>query len=463
MSNVVRYWKVARAALTADKARNKGRARNHEPNFLPAALEVVEQPVSPTARISAWVLAVGLLSTFAWLILGRVDIVASAPGRVMPTDDVKLVQAANTGVVRHIYVNDGDTVRKGQPLVDLDPTVSTAEEAEATKALAAAELDVARNRAIADALGGKGIHFAAPAGTPPDIAETQRELVEAQVAMTEAQDSSLAAARSSSLADAKAAADSIHKYDETLPLLDREVSAMNRLNDKGYAPGLQLLELQRQRRSEAGDRDVANAQQARGMSDALKFASQMAQSRQQARQQALSDLAKAQNDATLRREELAKAHEKSRLQRLVAPVDGTVQQLAIHTVGGVVEPVRSLMIVVPDGAVTVEAHVLNQDAGFVRAGQTVSVKLPAFPFTRYGAVPGRITSVSRDAVRTDKGESYFIARVALDQKQIYADGHWVPLTPGLEAISDIKIGSRRIISYLVSPIKATASSAGREK
>jgi hemolysin D len=463
MSNIVRYWQVARATLATEKARNRVRLLTHEPDFLPAALEIVERPVSPTARWSAWVLMAGLVVTLAWLVLGHIDVVASAQGRIIPTDDVKLVQAANTGIVRHIYVNDGDSVQKGQPLIDLDPTVSTAEEAEATKALMAAELDVARNQAISDALGGKGIHFSPPPGTPLDIVDTQRKLIEQQVASTDASVASFAAARDSSLADAKAASDTIRKYNETLPLLDNEVAAMNELDAKGYAPGLKLTELQRQRRSEAGDRDIAVAQQARGFSDARKFGAQVAESRAQARQQALADLAKAQTEATLRHEELAKAQQHSALQRLVAPVNGMVQQLAVHTVGGVVEPVRALMVVVPDGAVIVEAHVRNQDAGFVRAGQGASIKLAAFPFTRYGAVPGHILSISRDAVRPEKGKSYFVARVALDQRSMWADGRWVPLTPGLEAVTDIKIGSRRIISYLVSPIQATAARAAREK
>jgi hemolysin D len=248
-----------------------------------------------------------------------------------------------------------------------------------------------------------------------------------------------------------------------VPVLDREVAAMNGLAAKGYAPGLRLLELQRQRRSEAGDRDVAVAQRERGAADARKFGEQAAQTREQARQQALTDLAKAQNDVILRREELTKANQRSKLQRLYAPENGTVQQVSVHTLGGVVEPIKPLMVVVPEGALTVEAKVLNKDAGFVRRGQQVAVKLEAFPYTRYGTVPGRILSISRDSIQDSRAGPYYLARIALDRTTIATERGAVGLSPGLTTTSDIRIGSRRIISYLVSPLAELHAEAGREK
>jgi hemolysin D len=462
VSAVARYWRVARTAIADERARTTGRIRSQELDFLPAALEIVERPVSPTGRLTTWALLIGLLITIGWLCLGQVDVVATAQGRIVPNDEVKLVQAVNSGIVRRVYVHDGDYVHRGQPLVDLDPTMSTADQAQAEKGLLNAELDVARNQAIADALSGRGMHFAAPPGVAPEIAETQRRLITAQVAATEAAVRGLASARQASLADARSAAEQVRKYNDTLPVLQRELDAMNGLAAKGYAPGLRLLELQRQHRSEAGDRDVAATQRTRGMSDAAKFSDEIAQSREQARQQALADLVKAQNEVILRREELTKARQKTRLQRLVAPSDGTVQQLALHTVGGVAEPIKPLMVIVPEGTLIVEARVLNKDAGFVRRGEPVTVKLEAFPFTRYGTVPGRIVSVSRDAIQ-DRTGPYYLARIALLKASIVTEKGVTPLSPGLTITGDIRVGSRSIISYLVSPISAVGSEAARER
>lgn len=238
---------------------------------------------------------------------------------------------------------------------------------------------------------------------------------------------------------------------------------MHGLEAKGYAPGLKLLEMERQRHSEAGQRKIAVAQESRALSEARKYGQQAAQIREQARQTALADLAKAQSEAMLRLEELTKARQKSRLQRLVAPVDGTVQQLAVHTVGGVVEAVRPLLVVVPYGALTVEVKVLNKDAGFVHRGQDVAVKLEAFPFTRYGTVPGRIQSISTDAVDDKKLGPVYIARVALLRSTINRGDRVAPLGPGMTVTADIRTGKRSIISYLMSPIDETRLEAGRER
>lgn len=454
------------AAFRKAVAEQRRLATDHRPSaesaFLPAALEVVERPVSPVGRRAMWVLLGGLVITAGWLTFGHVDIVATAMGRIIPTDDVKLVQAADAGIVRRIWVHDGDIVRRGQPLVELDPTVTTADEAQAGKALLAAQIEMARQQTIVDGLSGRTAIFKAPAGTPADVAETQRRLVAAQLSTVDAEAAGLASARRSSLLDAQAAGAQAQAYDRMSPMLDKELDAMNELDAKGYAPGLKLLELQRQRKQEVGQRDVAAAQQARGVSDARKLGQQMSQVHDQALQTALTDLAHAQSDAMMRSEDLRKAQHRSSVQRLVSPVDGTVQQLAIHTVGGVVQAVRPLMVIVPKGSLVVEAHVVNRDAGFVEAGQKVAVKLEAYPYTRYGSVPGHIVSVSSDSIEDGYKDAYYVARIALDAVTITVDGKAVPLRPGLSATGDIRLGSRRIIDYLISPVTTKVTEAARE-
>lgn len=466
MSGIAHTFRVIREAIKADRAQGKNAMRSTEADFLPAALEVIETPVSPTARVTTWVLLAGLIFTVAWLVLGKVDVVASAPGKIVPKGSVKIVQSAGTGVIRSILVKDGDRVKKGQLLIELDTTLATAELQQAQKALLSVELDVARNRAIADALSGSGqrVRFVSPPGTPPEIAETQRRLVEAQVGEVLAGVAGLEAGRRSSLADAAAAAATRAKLDATIPILDHELEAMNRLDEKGYAPGLRLLEMKRQRRSEVGDRAVAAAQYSRGLSEATKLSRQIDQTREQARRIALADLAIAESDAILKREEVTKATRRSGLQRLYASEDGTVQQLAVHTIGGVVEPARTLMVIVPaDNAIEIEARVLNKDAGFVREGQSAVVKLDAFPFTRYGTIPGKVVSLSRDAVPDQKLGPTYVARIRLDSDVLMVDGKPTQLSAGLSGVADIRTGSRRIISWLLSPVMTTVQQAAHEQ
>lgn len=464
MSGWRHHWEVLKQALRDDRERRKRFVPSTDTEFLPAALEVIEQPVSPTARMVTWAALALLAITIAWTVFGRVDVVASAPGMIIPAGNVKLVQSPDAGVVRAIHVRNGDHVRKGQALLDLDPTLAGADLAQAEKALAAAELEIARNRAIADALSGKGLRFAAPPGTPPDVAETQHRLIAAQLAEIEATTASLNAARVTALSDANAARAQVAKLSDTVPLLDRQIASMNRLDARGYAPGARLIELQRQRRLEAGERDVALTQITRGEAEARKLDGQLRETREQARRTALADLAKAEAEAILRREEVTKARQKSRFQRLLSSVDGTVQQLEVHTIGGVVEPAKPLMVIVPGSAgLEVEARILNKDVGFVRVGQAAAVKLEAFPFTRYGAVPGRVRAISRDAVQDKELGLVYIATIALDRSHVDTDGRRSALSPGLAATVDVRTGTRSIISYLLSPLQSTVSQAGRER
>lgn len=463
MSGISHHWDVWKEAIRADREQNKVKVKSHESDFLPAALEVAERPVSPTGRIVTWVLLVGLVITILWTVFGRVDVVASAPGSVILTGNVKIVQSPGAGVVRAIHVRNGDKVKKGQPLLDLDPTIVGADLAAAQKALANAELEIARNRALADALSGRGLRFVAPAGTPPEVADTQRRLIAAQIAEIEATTASLADARSSALADAQAAQATARRLADTVPMLDRQIESMNRLDQRGYAPGQRLIELERQRRAEAGDREVALAQVDRGNAEARKLDQQVLQTREQARRVALAALAEAEAEAIQRREEVTKATQLSRFQRLLAPVAGTVQQLEVNTIGGVVEAAKPLMTVVPsEGALEVQAKMLNKDVGLVREGQPVAVKLEAFPFTRYGTVPGRVRSISRDAIQDKDLGLVYIVTVVFDRDYVTVSGRQQRLAPGLVATVDVKTGSRNIISYLISPLQTAISQAGRE-
>ncbi|WP_428333325.1 HlyD family type I secretion periplasmic adaptor subunit [Novosphingobium sp.] len=464
MSSIGHYWRVIREALRADAERSRGHLASHESDFLPAALEVVERPVSPTGRVTSWVLIIGLVATLAWLILGKVDVVASAPGKILQSGESKIVQAAATGVVAAIHVRDGDHVKRGQVLIDLDTTLASADLEQAQTALRADQLEVERNRAFVAALDGKGLHFSPPPGTPADVAAAQQKLVSAQLAEVTSTVGGYSASRTSSMADARAAAATRAKINGTMPLLDREVDALRKLDVNGYAPGNRLLELERQRRVDQGERDVAVAQEARGASEANKYSAAMLETRDTARRQAMVELAKAQADAIQKQEDVTKAMRRSRLEHLTASTDGTVQQLAIHTVGGVAEAARTLMVIVPErDDMEVEAKVLNRDVGFVHEGQPVQVKVDAFPFTRYGSIPGTVISLSRDSVPDQHLGATFVARIHLTRGSIIVDGKPVPLGAGLGVTADIRTGNRRIISWLLSPITTTVSQAGKEQ
>jgi hemolysin D len=186
------------------------------------------------------------------------------------------------------------------------------------------------------------------------------------------------------------------------------------------------------------------------------------------------ELAKSEQKANGLTQDLIKAEQKTRLQLLTAPVDGVVQQLAIHTVGGVVTPAQSLLVVVPSGSrLEIEAMVSNRDIGFVQPEQEAEIKIDTFNFTRYGLLHGQVLSVSQDAIIRDRQqdrsndralgtqndtsepksqELNYSARISLDRTQMQIDDRMVNLSPGMAVTVEIKTGSRTIVSYLLSPL-----------
>ena len=163
-------------------------------------------------------------------------------------------------------------------------------------------------------------------------------------------------------------------------------------------------------------------------------------------------------------QEVTKAGQKADFQRLTAPIDGVVQQLAVHTVGGVVTPAQELLIVVPqDHPVEVEAQVENKDVGFVKNGQIVEIKVETFPFTLYGTIPGKVLSVSDDAAPIEKVGLIYPTRVSMDRSTIQVEGRQVNLSPGMAVTVEVKTGQRRVIEYLLSPLLKSVKESIRER
>lgn len=464
MTSLAGHWSAFRRMVREEKARGPIGLGVEDTDFLPAALEIIERPVSPTARFTAMLLMAGLAIAILWLCLGKLDVVVSAPGRLVPTDAVKVVQAADGGTVRAIHVRESQRVRRGQILVELDPTVSSAEAIQAQKALETAELNAARGRAVLSAMDGKGLNFIPPAGTPQDVVQIQRALARAEL-------DSIRGGSSVREADRKAAASAyseamlqVAKITETLPLVDQQIEANTQLLAKGYVSKLRVIEMNRQRLGLVKDREIARETARKAQAQMASASGNFEETAGAARAKILQDLAAAEAEARLRREELVKASRRSTLQRLVSPVDGTVAQLSIHTVGGVVDVGKPLMLVVPEaGELVAEVRMLNKDVGFVRADQYAAVKIAAFPFTRFGVVPGRVESISTDALEDEKMGLIYTARIAVDRNWRTRGGGQIALTPGMEVTADIRTGRRRIVSYLLSPLQGRIAEAGRER
>lgn len=484
MSTLAHHWSVLKSAWGLENERAGTRRVVDETQFLPAALEVMETPPSPGLRILLLTLCGLVVVALLWSFIGKLDVVAVAPGKTVPDGQVKVIQwgggsteIGSTGVVRAIHVREGQEVKQGQVLIELDPTVAGAEEAQATRGLLAATIERAKARAIISYLEGKKPIFTAPAGTPVEVVEVQRMLIRTEIAEYEAKRASLMEARSERRAELQVAKEEIAKIEGTLPLLQKQVDARRELAAKGLTSKLLLWELEEQLVERERNLKIQAQAEAKARAAIANLNMQMSELKQAFAKESVAKLAEAQDNASLRQAELQKSETRRGLQLLRSPVDGTVQQLAVHTIGGVVQPAQALMVVVPSGSdLIVEAHVLNKDRGFVREGQTVRVKFDAFPFTDYGLIEGRVEHISRDAI-ANEGETtsgkdtrrppdqnlVYAARIRLHKKAMRVGDNDIPLGPGMTVQAEIKTGTRRIIRYLLSPIMKTVEEAGRER
>ncbi|MBY0324213.1 MAG: HlyD family type I secretion periplasmic adaptor subunit [Reyranella sp.] len=447
--------------------------RPEELAFLPAALEIVETPPSPVGRAIGFALVLMFSAALAWAWYGTIDIVASATGKIMPSSRTKVIQPFETGVVRAILVQDGQAVRAGEVLIELDPTANAADRDRLQSDLLAERLNIARLRAALSGSEDPLADFAPPANAPATLVAAQRQLLVNQVREHRAKVGALGRQQAQKEAEQATIQATIHKLETVIPVIQPRVEMRRVLMEKDLGSKiayLETLQLLVEQQKELGI-------QSSHLQEAAAAVSAIGETRRQAVAEfwrALSDeLTKSEQKAMGLAQELIKAEQKTRLQRLVAPVDGVVQQLAIHTVGGVVTPAQSLMVVVPsDSRLEIEAMVPNRDIGFVHPGQIAEIKVDTFNFTRYGLLHGEVLSVSQDAIirerkqdRDERGqgaqtdssepkgqELTYSARISLDRTQMQIDDRLVNLSPGMAVTVEIKTGSRRILSYLLSPL-----------
>ena len=461
---VQKHWQVLRESWALEGERKKRRRIIEEKDFLPAALEVLETPASPIGRGIIWGIAGFFGIALAWALIGHVDVVVSAPGRLIPKDRVKVVQPAEIGIVRAIHVSDGQHVKAGEVLVELDPTISGAEIEQVERALLMVNTDAARARALLSYLDGTGAQLELPDSLEPEAAGMQQRLIDSRVREYEASLGSLESQHNERLADRAVAESELARLRATLPLIEEQVSRRRELVELGLSPRLRFLELLERHVSHQKNIEVRQEQLGKVTAAVATTVHQIEQLKQEFQRTILTDLAEALDEGSLQEQELTKVRRRNVMQRLVAPVDGVVQQLAVHTLGGVVQPAEPILVIVPaQRTLIVEALVLNKDIGFIAVGDEVAVKLEAFPFTKYGTIPGRLENLSLDAIRDENLGLVYQAHVSLERETIRVERREVPLSPGMVATVEIKTGTRRLIEFFLSPLLRYRDESLRER
>ncbi len=424
--------------------------------FLPAALSLQETPAHPSPRRLSWAICLLMTSAIAWAALGEIDIVAVAPGRIVVSDRTKTLQPLETSVIKRVLVKDGDTVQAGQVLVELDGTHAHADGVSLREQLVSAESEEQRTGALQAALN----HGKPPVpGAANSVARSESERAARLQLSAEWEDISaklarLAAEQTRRQAEMATVRELIEKLQATLPIARQRESDFRSLIEQGFMSHHAGQDRTRERIEQ--ERDLAT-QRAR-LAEAAAASKEAERNRGSYLAETQRLLGERRAQASLRRQqllqELSKAEQRSRLAQLTAPVAGTVQQVAVHTEGGIVTPAQVLMVIVPkDAEVTAEVALDNKDIGFVHVGDEVQIKLETFTFTRYGTIEARVRSVAADAVADEKRGAYFPASLTLKQSTISIDGRRVNLSPGMNLTAEIKTGRRRVADYVLSPIQ----------
>ncbi|WP_460450443.1 HlyD family type I secretion periplasmic adaptor subunit [Alsobacter sp. SYSU BS001988] len=458
--------------------------------FLPAALEILERPASPVALALLLAICVFAATALAWAWLGWTDIVAVAHGKLQPTGRVKVVQPLETGRVRAIAAQNGASVQEGDVLVELDPDDAVAEARAAEAAFASWRAEALRRD---DVIAQASAELRAPAAAawpdfiPAPIRAREDAVRRADLRNLAGQLASLDAQAAQKRAERQRMIDTIAAQEALIGTLQERVTmraallGANAGTRSGVIDATESLHYQRM---------VLAGQQGQ-LAEAERAIESIAAERDRTLRAFVADnttrMAEAQRQAEEAEQRWARARLKVERMTLRSPAAGVVQASSVTSLGQVLAAGQEVMRVVPrDAALEIEVYLENKDIGFVAVGQEASIKVEAFPFTRYGVLEARVTRVARDAIPepdarqiegdpsrpTDSRSSTGAERVrslvfpvvlTSAATHVMADGRAAPLSPGMAVTAEIKTGKRRILDYLLSPLAATTSEALRER
>lgn len=437
------FARLRHAVGNGREAARVSELRQLERDFLPPLLEIQDSPPSPNKRMVLWSLLALLLLALLWSWFGRVNVVASAAGRFIPNGRLQVVEPMQAGVVRAIRVQVGQRVRAGEALVELDRNPVAASQT-------ALEENLALNDSMRSRLAGQ-LGDRDPDGSLADA--TEQGLWQAELESHRSQLVAAAAAVREAAADLAAGEAMLASQRRALAIAEDQAANARVLADMGAIAQYDYLQNERDRLAQSAE--LASRRERVAVLQARLAAARAALVRLDAdrRTRLYGQMEEVQRQGYALAESQARiGHEVAGLS-LRAPVDGTVQAVNVTSLGEVVAPRQEVVTIVPsDVPLIVEVRVANQDAGFVKVGQAVEVKVDAFPFMQYGVLPGRLTWISPDAESDPQQGLYYRAWIETERAYLSNGGKALPMRPGMSVSVDVKTGERRLIEFFLSPL-----------
>ena len=451
--------------------------------FLPAALEIQAAPPPKWSRSLLWAISALIVLLILWASWAEIDIIATAQGKIVPSGRVKIIQPLETGVVKTIFVKEGQHVKAGDKLIALDNTASQADADRLSNEWRGLTADLTRlqhfilklksnthDQKINTGNSHSNSNSTSQAQPTTELAPlaslrlNQRLLLESS---WQEYRSKLASFRSEIvklIAEKKAIKINIRRLSKTLPLVTEQVESLQALLSESMVSRNQYLELEQERINQEEMLNLEGAKAEQISASILTAEQNITAYRAEIRRNTLQEINQLTRQSESTKQELTKAKRLTALRVLTTPVDGVVEELSIATIGGIVTPAQELLKIVPNGQVLeIEAGLLNKDIGFVHIGQIAEIKIDSFPFTKYGVIDGEITDISADAIEHEQLGLLFPLKASLATDEINVNGKWVKLKPGMSVTVEIKTGTRRLMEFLLAPLMRGVSEGARER
>lgn len=444
-------------------------------DFSPGLLRIQSSPPSPFARAMLYLLLLLVVLLFIWAALGKLDIVATAEGKLIPQSYIQIVQPSEQGLIRGILVSEGQQVKTGQVLMRLDPTLSDAD----GKAISSDYLSrqIALRRIDAE-LADQATFKRQP--NDPEVlynealAQFRANRLAYQSALAEEQNN-----RDKSMSDLAAAREARSKLIQTLPHFQQQDQAYAELAKEGYVSKLEATNKAREHIEKEQDLKVQEHLIASAQATLTASTRKLAQITAAYRQKLQAERGDNSDKLDKAQAEQTKQQYRHELLELKAPQDGIIKDVATHTIGTVISPGTIVMTLVPQNElVKAEVWVSNQDVGFIHTGQAAKIKFASYQFQKYGMVDGEVAHLSADATdNTQQGASQSVASnkpgsnqpyayralITLNEQALVVNGKRHHLTPGMQVTAEIHLGTRTILEYLLSPVLGAFQEAGRER
>lgn len=419
--------------------------------------QLQQEPLRARKLLFGALITVAIL--ILWAGLAKVDEVTRGVGKVVPSSQVQIIQSMDGGVVEEIFVHEGQTVKAGELMLRIEPTRFVSSLRENQSQTLALQARAARLQALTE-----GQPFEPPAETvrdAPEIVERERQLYESQKAESEAQLSIARQQLNQREQELREAQARQAQAARAFELTSQELAVTKPLMKSGAVSEVELLRLEREVSSLRGERDQTGAQIARIQAAIIESRRKIQEVELNFRNQLRNELSEAMAKLGGLAEGSLALEDKVSKTDIKSPVRGTIKRLLINTQGGVVQPGKEVIEIVPlDDSLLIEAQVRPQDIAFLRPDQPALVKFTAYDFAIYGGLEAKVEHISADTVINDKDEAFYIVRVRTNKSSL---GDNLPIIPGMVTQVDILTGEKSILSYLLKPVLRAKAMALTER